>query len=239
MKPLIGITTECLNDPDDARTGGHIKLSWNYTQVVVDAGGVPVIVPPNADTEVLAGVLDGWLISGGNDIHAEQFGEENHPEVQLGDPARYEGEKRLFHAADPEMPMLGICYGCQFINVVRGGSLIQHLPDVVGHTRDTGGTPQELRLDVASKLREAMGVDEVCGKSYHHQAVKRLGSGLRIVAHNDDGTIEGIEGTDRPWLLGVQWHPERTQEDPATRRLFDEFIAAAARFAERRRMIPA
>jgi len=236
MKPVIGITVDCVRDPEDQRTKGSLTLNWNYAQAVTDAGGVPIVIPPTADMDVLSGMIHGWLIPGGADIDAARFGEENHPEVGLQDPARYDAESRLFHAIDSEMPVLGICYGCQFLNVVRGGSLEQHLPDRVGHTEHTTGSLQTYPLQ-DSKLKDLVGAEEVNGKSYHHQAVKQLGEGLVITSRHQDGTVEAIEATDRPWMIGVQWHPERTPEDEATRRIFAEFVRQAAAYAERKSMV--
>jgi len=236
MKPLIGISVDCHHDPEDVRSRGKLQLNWNYAQAVAEAGGVPLLIPPMADMAALAGVIHGWLIPGGDDIDASQWGEENHPKASLQDPARFDGERRMYEAADPEMPILGICYGCQFLNVKRGGTLIQHVPDVVGHEEHSGGTLQAYPVDPESQLSRIVGVDEIVGKSYHHQAVGRTGDGLRVVSKHSDGTIEALEATDRPWMIGVQWHPERTLEDAATRRLFEEFVKAAAKYAARERV---
>ncbi len=235
MKPLIGITVDSKQDREDQRTGGRLSLNWNYAQAVTDAGGVPVLIPPMADMRQLAEIIDGWLIPGGDDIDAKRFGEKNHPKVDLQDPARYEGEAALLSHLDADVPVLGICYGCQFLNVARGGNLIQHLPDVVVYESHTGGTLQEYEL-TDSRLKELTGVAKMAGKSYHHQAVKDLGENLRIVARAEDGTIEAIEATDRPWMIGVQWHPERTLEDEPTRKLFRAFIQAATEYAGVRQM---
>jgi putative glutamine amidotransferase len=234
VKPIIGITVDCVHDPEDIRTRGKLTLNWNYAQSVADAGGVPLILPPMADMATVAGLIDGWLVPGGDDIDACHFGQENHPKVSLQDPARYAGEKRLFEAADPAMPVLGICYGCQFLNVVRGGTLHQHVPDHVGHEQHSGGTLQKYDL-AESKLKTLVGDEAIEGKSYHHQAVDQVAQGLQVVARHEDGTVEAVEATDRPWMIGVQWHPERTPEDAATQRIFSEFIAAAARYAESKR----
>lgn len=233
MKPLIAITVDCKRDPEDPRTRGKLELNWNYVQAVSDAGGVPLLIPPTADMAEVAKIIHGWLIPGGDDIDARRFGQENHPEVKPMDPARFEGEAALMRAADKDLPVLGICYGCQFLNVSRGGNLIQHLPDAVGHTNHTGGTLQTYALDSASRLASAMKTERAEGKSYHHQAVGDLGADLRVVARSDDGTVEAVEATDRPWMIGVQWHPERTPEDEATQRLFKDFIAAARRYMQK------
>lgn len=234
MRPLIGITVESTHDPDDARSRGKLTLNWNYAEAIADAGGLPLLIPPVADMKQLASMIDGWLIPGGFDIDAQRFGESNHPKVELQDPARYECEAELFSCLDPEIPIFGICYGCQFLNVVRGGNLIQHIPDDVDSESHAGGTLQHYTV-AESQLRNVVAAEMVAGKSYHHQSVSRLGSNLRVVATAEDGIVEGIEATDRPYLIGVQWHPERTLEDPASRRLFERFVDAARDFADRRR----
>ena len=232
-KPIIGISVDCTRDPEDVRTRGKLQLNWNYAQAVTDADGVPILIPPTADMDVVASLIHGWLIPGGDDIDAKWFGEANHPKVSLADPARFEGEKALYERIPGDMPVLGICYGCQFLNVVRGGSLIQHLPDVVGHSSDTGGTLQSYEIDENSKLAAAASTTDVEGKSYHHQAIHNPGQGIKVVAKNEDGTVEAIEAEDRPWLIGVQWHPERTLEDSASQNLFRDFIANATKFANK------
>lgn len=229
-KPIIGITVECRSDPGDARTRGNFSLNWNYAQAIAEAGGVPIVIPPTADPDAIASLIDGWLIPGGNDIDAAQFGEENHPEVELQDPARFAVEAALMQRVPPDLPVFGICYGCQFLNVIRGGSLEQHIPDRTGGTYHSGGTLDRNEVEIDSLLAQTAGSTQIEGKSYHHQAVARLGEGLKSVARHADGTIEAIEATDRPWMLGVQWHPERTLEDPATRNLFEGFVAAAATY---------
>jgi gamma-glutamyl-gamma-aminobutyrate hydrolase PuuD len=231
MKPIIGISVDCKYDPENVRNRGKLELNWNYAQAVSDAGGVPVLIPPTADMDVLAGIIHGWLIPGGADIDAARFGEENHPKVELQDPHRYEAEERMYRAIDPAMPVLGICYGCQFLNVARGGSLVQHVPDVVGHETHSGGTMQEYPIDADSKLGTIVGTVTMTGKSYHHQAIGRPAQGLRVVSCHEDGTVEAVEATDRPWMIGVQWHPERTPEDGPTRKLFEDFIRSAAAYA--------
>lgn len=234
MKPIIGISVDSKYDPEEPRTRGSLTLNWNYAEAVALAGGVPLLVPPNADMQVVAGLIHGWLIPGGADIDATRWGEENHPKVELQDPRRYEGEAALYAELPADLPVLGICYGCQFLNVVRGGSLIQHLPDVVGHETHSGGTLQTYSIDDDSKLSTAAHTATMTGKSYHHQAVGSVGESLRVVARGEDGTVEAIEANDRPWMIGVQWHPERTLNDEATQALFHDFVAAARRYAEQR-----
>ncbi len=234
MKPIIGITVECKHKPDDDRTHGQFQLNWNYAEMVAEAGGVPLVIPPMADMKAVAPLIDGWLIPGGDDIDAARFGEENHPKVELQDPARYESEAALWKEISAEMPVLGICYGCQFLNVIRGGSLVQHLPDVVNHEAHSGGTMQGYCLNPESKTAHILGTSTPEGRSYHHQAVGKLGEGLQAVGSHEDGTVEALEATDRPWMIGVQWHPERTPQNDDTRNLFRSFIQAAADFNARK-----
>lgn len=229
-KPIIAITVESKHDPEDVRSRGKIELNWNYAQAIADAGGVPLVIPPVADMEEVAKLVDGWLIPGGADLDATLWGEENHPAVELQDGTRIAAERKLFETLDPQAPILGICYGCQAINVLRGGSLVQHLPDVVGHEQHTGGTMQAYELEADSLLSRSTSTGRIEGKSYHHQAVGRVAEGLRVVARAEDGTVEAVEAGDRPWMVGVQWHPERTLEDKATRNLFQRFVEAAAEF---------
>lgn len=233
MKPIIAITTDFERTPDDPRARGMLKIRANYADRVVEAGGVPILVPYMADADVIARTVHGWLIPGGDDIDARHFGEENHPAVKPIEDERYNAEAALYKAIPPEMPVLGICYGCQFLNVQAGGSLVQHLPDVtpVAHTE---GSAQSYLLEADSRLAQIVGVAKVEGKSYHHQAVSRVGRGLRVVARHEDGTIEALESMERPWMFAVQWHPERTPEDEATQRLFRAFVEAARRYAESR-----
>lgn len=229
-KPLIAITVESRRDSENPRTGGKMELNWNYAQMIADAGGLPLVVPPVADMAEVAKVADGWLIPGGDDLDSALWGEPLHPKASIQDGSRYEAERGLFDALDPKTPVLGICYGCQVINVLRGGSLNQHVPDEVGHEEHAGGTMQAYAVDEGSLLAQSTGATRIEGRSYHHQAIGRVAEGLKVVAKAEDGTVEAVEATDRPWLVGVQWHPERTPDDQATRQLFERFVAAAAAY---------
>ncbi|MBI5706918.1 MAG: gamma-glutamyl-gamma-aminobutyrate hydrolase family protein [Armatimonadetes bacterium] len=234
MKPVIGITADVDHDADDARTHGKLTLNWNYAQRIADAGGMPLVIPPQADPRAVLAIIDGWLIPGGDDIDSSKWGEELHPKARLQDPARYAIEQALFEAADPEMPILGICYGCQFLNVIRGGSLIQHLADGLESDRHTGGTLENVSVVPDSKLARIVGSASTPGKSYHHQGVGRLGDALSVSARHEDGTVEALEASDRPWVVGIQWHPERTDGE-GSKRLFRAFVEACAAYAEQRR----
>ena len=222
MKPLIAISVDV--DPEPLR----FSLRWNYAEQVALAGGNPLLISPLTDLEPLIGLIDGWLIPGGEDMDSVHFGQELHAKARLQHPARWENESRLYEQLPSDLPILGICYGCQFLNVKRGGTLIQHVPDVVGHEEHSGGTMQKYSLLESSVLARSAMASSIEGKSYHHQAVDAMADGLVVSARAQDGTIEAIEDQSKAFWVGVQWHPERTPEDVATQNLFRAFIGAAA-----------
>ena len=230
QRPLIGITMSSEPDPKGKSEFGTLKLHANYAQGVIDAGGLPLMLAPQAEIDQLLGLLDGWLIPGGDDIDPSAYGQERHPQATLIDRDRYAFESALYRAAPSQLPIFGICYGCQFVNVQHGGTLHQHLPDVVGHEEHTGGSLAEYKVGPGTKLAAILGASSAPGKSYHHQAVDRLGSGLVASARHEDGTIECVEAVDRPWVVAAQWHPERTLDDESSRRLFKAFVEAAAAY---------
>lgn len=233
-KPIIAITAESEFTPDVPRSRGTIKINWNYPEVVAEAGGVPIIVPPTADMDAIAGVIDGWLITGGMDIDARYWNEENHEKAERNDDSRTAAEMRLFKAIPKDLPVLGICYGCQFLNVAEGGTLEQHIPDRTGENDHSGGTLQEYPLQAESRLAQAMGTTQPKGQSWHHQAVGRVADSLTVVGRHEDGTVEAIESTGSEFRMGVQWHPERTPDLPETKGLLSSFIEAAAEYRAKR-----
>jgi putative glutamine amidotransferase len=184
-----------------------------------------VLVPPDAEgSEEVLDALDGLVFSGGNDLDPEGYGAGAHPATVGTNPERDRGELALLQAAlERDLPVLAICRGFQVLNVARGGDLVQHLPDVVGHEehREIPGEFSEhaVRVDPSSRIREVDGAV----KSHHHQAVGRVGDGLREVAWAEDGTVEGLEDPEKPFLVGVLWHPEAGEDQ----RLFDQLVEAA------------
>ena len=224
-KPLIGITTYV-----EPASWGHWNaeaalVPYDYVRAVEQAGGRAVLVPPDDDgiDEVLD-ALDGLIFSGGNDLTAESYGAEAAPETTGTNPARDTGELALLTAAlERDLPVLAICRGVEVLNVVRGGDLVQHLPDVVGHEehRTVVGEFSEhpVKVDPGSRLGEVRG--EV--KSHHHQGLGRIGEGLREVAWAEDGIVEAVEDPDKPFLVGVLWHPEAGEDQ----RLFEQLVEAA------------
>lgn len=203
-----------------------------YIEGVTRAGGIAVILPPQVidDQEasrIVAG-LDGLVITGGRDVESNRYGQDPHAMAEEPDVLRDLLEDKLITAAiEVKLPFLGICRGAQMLNVNRGGSLIQHLPDVVGDNRyqPGGGNFAKMEMDIkqGSKLAELLG-SKAEGALYHHQAIDQVGRGLMVTAHSPDGIIQGIELANHPFGLAVQWHPEQTLEDL---RIFERLVQAA------------
>jgi putative glutamine amidotransferase len=225
QKPLIGITTYV-----EPAAWGHWQreaalVPYDYVRAVEQAGGRAVLVPPNEDgIEELLDALDGLVFSGGNDLGPDEYGAEAHPATMGMNPERDRGERALLTAAlERDLPVLAVCRGFQVLNVARGGDIVQHLPDLVGHEehREVVGEFSEhsVQVDPSSRIREVRGPV----KSHHHQALGRIGDGLREVAWAEDGTVEGLEDPGKPFVVGVLWHPEAGEDQ----HLFEQLVEAA------------
>jgi putative glutamine amidotransferase len=197
VTPLVGITTYVAS----ARFGywelESALIPSDYVRGVEAAGGRPLLVPPSdqAVAETLD-ILDGLVFTGGEDIEPSRYGQDPHPETFGVFPPRDRGELPLLMGAlDRDLPVLAICRGIQLLNVALGGDLVQHLPDVVGHDRhkETPGVfgDHDVRLEPDSRIGAILGT-HTSVKSHHHQALGRLGTGLRAVGAADDGTIEAV-----------------------------------------------
>jgi len=197
-------------------------LPSQYVEAVTRAGGLAVMIPPqpltpDQATSLLQG-LDGLIITGGADINPARYGQERGPHTQDSEDLRDALEDTLLGAARAlGMPILGICRGAQMLNVHLGGTLHQHLPDVVGHDRYRVGDgvfhPEPMSITEGSLLHQILGERDVPGHVYHHQTIDQVAPGLTVTARGFDGTIQGIEMTDYPFGLAVQWHPEENLED--------------------------
>ncbi len=234
-KPLVGITSYV-----EAASFGAWKLDaalipYNYVQAIERAGGIALLVPPLTDgVEETLDALDGLLLSGGADVDPEEYGAEAHPETNGLRPDRDRSELALLQGAlARDMPVLAVCRGSQILNVARGGDLVQHLPEVVGHEshREVLGTFSEhpVKIEDGSRLGELIG-ERAPVKSHHHQGFGRVGDGLREVAWADDGTIEALEDPERRFALGVLWHPEAGEDA----RLFEALVSAARDYRDAR-----
>jgi putative glutamine amidotransferase len=212
-RPVIGITSYA----QDARWGvwdlPAVLVPLDYVDAVERAGGRAVVIPPlEDDIEQTLDLLDGVVFSGGADVDPARYGADAHPETDVPQTRRDTGELALLQAAlARDMPTLAICRGFQLLNVVRGGDLVQHLPDEVGHGehRQVPGefAVHPVEVKEGSRLAAIVGAgSEVT--SHHHQGLGRLGEGLVECAWAADGTLEAVEDPSLRFAVGVQWHPE-------------------------------
>ncbi len=217
-RPVIGITIDCADNT------GKYESPFTYARAVELAGGLPILLPYKTDVALVGqfvDLIDGMLFSGGNDLDPALYGESWHPKAGPIDPDRQRFELALLAEVEKRRtPALGVCLGSQLMNVYRGGSLNQFLPDVprdhpIEH-RILNGVPTRHPVKVVkdSQLGQAIGRDEISVNTYHKQSVNRLGKGLRIIATAPDGVIEGFEDPSLPLFAAVQWHPERLAEEP-------------------------
>lgn len=227
---LIGLNADIRKLP---RWGVAATALLTYVNAIEQAGGVPLIIPALTDRPALEAALahlDGLLLTGGLDISPRLYGQRRHPATRLAAPRRLAGDRALLEAAlDTDIPILGICMGCQWLNVALGGDLIQDIPSQVG--TEIVHAPREtfhpVRVQAGSRLAAILGREELEVNSSHHQAIGRLGRGLRAVAWAPDGVIEAAEGEGERFLLAVQWHPERIVDRPEHLALFQALVAAA------------
>ncbi|MFF7586110.1 gamma-glutamyl-gamma-aminobutyrate hydrolase family protein [Kitasatospora purpeofusca] len=224
-RPLIGITTY---QDDAAWSVWHQRASLapqTYVDAVVRAGGTAVLLPPQpGGAEHLLDALDGLVLAGGPDLDPARYAAAADPRTGPPHHARDEWESALLRSAlARDLPLLGVCRGMQLLNVELGGTLLQHLPD--GSHQKVPAEFVRHRVEVAggSRLAGVLGADAEVS-CYHHQAVDRLGRGLRPTARAADGTVEALELDGHRFALGVQWHPETDPDDP---RLFRALIARA------------
>jgi putative glutamine amidotransferase len=227
MRPLIGITSYAEEIRWGVWTEEAALVPLAYVRAVEEAGGRPLVVPPSGDgVEETLAALDGVVFSGGGDLDPELYGAEPHDETDVPRQERDAAELHLLEAAlERDMPVLAICRGSQLLNVARGGDLVQHLPEEVGHEqhRHEPGSFSEHNVKVAadSRLGGLLG-DRAPVKSHHHQGYGRIGSGLREVAWAEDGVVEGLEDADKRFALGVLWHPEEGEDFVLFKGLVDE-----------------
>jgi putative glutamine amidotransferase len=234
VRPLVGITTYVT----EARFG-----TWDvesalvpaaYVRAVERAGGRALLVPPSEDgVEETLDALDGLILSGGSDLDPETYGQEPHPETNDVAPERDRAELALLEGAlQRELPVLAVCRGSQVLNVACGGDLVQHLPELVGdekHRHRPGAfSDHDVTLAPGTRLAGLLG-DHAPVKSHHHQGLGRVGEGLREAAWAEDGALEAVEDPERPFVLGVLWHPEEGED----LRLFEALVQAARDYRTR------
>lgn len=247
MRPLIGVTTsevrpaERVNPVAEGEPKAReMALGMPYLRGLEAAGALPMVIPPMDEEaiEPLLDRLDGLCLSGGPDLDPASYGADPHEELGPIEPELDRFELAVARRADArQMPILAICRGTQALNIVRGGVLHQHLPELseeILHRQKNPGTEPSHRVEVepGSKLAAALGyealdvADGLDVNSFHHQAIDRLGEGLRVTARAPDGTIEAVEDPGRDFLIGVQWHAETLVHRPYEASLFQSFVAA-------------
>lgn len=232
-KPIIGINV----DVEDEKSK-DASVFGDYYRAIEKSGGIPVLIPPMPaeDMRTLLSKLDGIMLIGGWDYPPDFYGQKVHPSVHLMQESRANFDKLLATTVikDTNLPFLGICAGCQILNISQGGDLIQDIasakPDSkVSHRRSmTGGQINKhlVVFDPGTKLAGFYSVKELSLPANHHQAVDKIGAGLKGVAHTEDGVVEAIEMDAKPFVIGVQYHPERDYEN--NKKLFDAFIEHAS-----------
>jgi putative glutamine amidotransferase len=235
MKPVIGITT---SHSTNSYGQPLVLLQKSYLKAIKQAGGVPVLIPSlvaEDGWDALYARLDGILFSGGGDIGLEYSPGDPHPRIDDVDPERDSVELKMLNAAASDgKPFLGICRGCQVMNVALGGTLYTHIPDQLPNALDHS-YPGNMRTLLVHqvKIEEGTHVAEIFGEpiikvnSLHHQGIKDVAPSVRAAGHAPDGLVEAIELADHPFGLAVQWHPEWLTDQEGTRNLFKKFVDAA------------
>ncbi len=232
-RPLIGITV------DTSDRANQYESPMAYATAVEKAGGLPFLLPYRTDLSLIPQFLDvlqGVLLSGGNDLSPDLYGNEPyHPRTEPIDPARQRFELALLAEVERRRtPVLGICLGSQLMNVYRGGSLNQFLPDMprdpqIEHRKTGNVAPRhDVQLREDSIIAGLLGKTQIDANSSHKQSVARAGRGLRLIATAPDGVIEGFEDPKFPLFLGVQWHPERLHDEPDHLALFKLLVEKAS-----------
>ena len=224
-RPVIGLTMYGLNQEQ------RYSIPHNYIKSIADAGGLPRMLPPIGDKVEQVKSVDGVLLIGGGDICPSHYNQPPHKFVYGVDVERDRHEIALTHQViESEKPLFGICRGIQILNVALGGTLIQHLPDIVGQSVKHRLPPHKpanhsIVVDTNSRLADIVQSTNFSAPSWHHQALDFVADSLSVVAWAPDGTIEAVEMDGKTWRIAVQWHPEISKpNDLIQKRLFEDFV---------------
>jgi putative glutamine amidotransferase len=229
FKPLIGISPSFSKD--------FIKVDADYAKCVEKAGGIPIIIPTTSNPETIkhyVKILDGLLMTGGPDIPPEIYGQERHPSTKVMETSRSESDKALItYWLKTKKPMLGICLGMQFTNVLAGGTLFQDIPTMIGkkvcHRNGERFTNyHSIGISPGSLLHKILGTTRGLVLSRHHQSVDKVGKNLEVIARTSDGVIEALQRTDAEFGLYLQWHPEGMAKFPQhQQKIFKALVEAS------------
>lgn len=241
--PLIGITGSTFIPAGELgclrATTTRDYVFRAYADAVAFAGGVPVLIPLVQDSAIIEAYverLDGLVLSGGVDLNPSYYHSEPHPKLGRLDPAKDSLEVELTRLAlKAKLPILGVCRGIQALNVFNGGDVYQDIEseistDVLKHVQDApmNTLTHSVRITPETRLHDILGQDRIQVNSHHHQAIKTVAPNFQQTALASDGVIEGIELPGKHFVVGVQWHPERSfHSDEASQRVFHAFIKAA------------
>ena len=240
MAPIIGLTTYGYQEKHTVTDyyDHYYALPKDYADSVIRAGGIPLLIPPNdTDWQTLWPLLDGIISTGGTDVAPRHYNSNSHnPKIQAEAPERDAAEIALIRhaAAAKNKPVLCICRGMQVLNVALGGTLHAHIPDIreqdIHRSKEGSWSRHDCYVETDTQLANIMGTENVNTFSGHHQAIDRIADELKVVATAPDGIIEALTSHSHPWLIGVQWHPEKSAAiDPTQQRIFDELVKAAAK----------
>ena len=238
MRPVIGVGTTFEMDSE----GGISAAKPRYWQAIVEAGGLPFLLPQLEGSEIIEGALrhvDGFLMIGGYDVRGEAFGQRSLSTVVRIEESRERTDFALLRALiESRKPTLALCLGFQELNVVQGGTLYQDIlfdgPETsVPHYAQGGVIPKHaVEVTPNSRLARILGRDgRIDVNSTHHQAVAEVGAGLQVSARSEDGIVEAIEMPEHPFMIGVQWHPELMSDSREQQRLFAALVDEAKRHA--------
>ena len=227
--PVIGITSVYKANEDTGKE--QTVVNFAYVRAIVENEGAPVILPTIDDETIIERYLDeldGLVLVGGADVPPSAYGEQPHETVKVLTSQRYDFERKLINKwLESGKPLLGVCLGMQFANVVAGGSLIQDIPSQIGVEVGHRGQ-HEVRIEPGSSLAKILGAERASVWSNHHQAVKDVGKNLRVIAHSEDGVIEALERIDGGFGLFVQWHPEQMEDKQHRDAIYGALVKASA-----------
>ncbi len=234
-KPIIGITTSLIIDKGKTFAGyKRVYVNKDYIDSIIQAGGIPLMIPFNENKDIIisqAQLIDGLLITGGHDVFPYNYGQEPHPKLGECFPERDEYEYLLLEEAKKRnIPVLGICRGHQIINTFEGGDLYQDMSliegEVLRHWQVDNPTQKTHKIKIEKdSMLSTICPEEIMVNSFHHQAIKNVAEGYKVIARASDGVVEAIENEKYRFLLGIQWHPEMLHAvcDDA-KELFKQFV---------------